>query len=135
MIDVAHDRNHGGTRYRFRAFFTALDGFSRIFRGLFFEGDDFRVRSEEARHFAGQFGIERLIDGRENAAHHQARNYVLGANAQLLGQVFHRDTFCNGDIPRDRRGFIADGHPRGGSIALHRAFFHASRYISLPWSS
>jgi hypothetical protein len=79
-----------------------------IFRSLFFEGDDFGVGSEEARHLAGQFRVERLIDGREHAAHHQARDHILGANAQLLGQVFYRDSFRNRDVPRDRRRLVAD---------------------------
>ena len=56
---------------------------------------------------------------------------VLGANAQLLGQVLHRDSFGNRDIPRDRRRLVADGHARRRSVALHRAFLHPSRHIAL----
>ena len=131
MVDVTHDRDHRRTRDCFRAFFAALGGRVGIFRRLFFEGDDFRLRAEEARHLAGQFRVERLVDGRKHAAHHQPRDYVLGANAQLLGQVLHRDSFCNRDVPRDRRRLVADRHARRRSVALHRAFLHTSRHISL----
>ena len=106
----------------------------RVFRSLLFEGDHFRLRPEEARHFAGQFRIERLIDGGEHAPHHQPRDHILGANAQLLRQIFHRDSFCDRDVARDRRRLVADGHARRRSVALHRAFLHASRHISLSRS-
>ena len=131
VVDVAHDGDHRRTRHGFRAFLAALGGCIRIFRGLFFEGDDFRLRSEEARHFTGQFRVEGLIDGGEYSTHHQTRNHILGANAELLGQVFHRDPFGNGDVARDRRGLVADDHARRRSVALHRAFLHTSRHISL----
>jgi len=58
VIDVAHDGDNGRTRDGFRAFLAALDGGGGIFRGLFLEGDDFGVGSEEARHFAGELGVE-----------------------------------------------------------------------------
>jgi hypothetical protein len=44
-----------------------------------------RLRAEEARHLGRQFGIERLVDGGEDAAAEQARDEILGANVQLLG--------------------------------------------------
>ena len=34
-------------------------------------------------------------------------------------------------FPRDRRRLVADDHARRRSVALHRAFLHASRHISL----
>ena len=131
VIDVAHDGDNGRTRDGFRAFLAALDGGGGIFRGLFLEGDDFGVGSEEARHFAGELGVEGLIDGGEHAANHEARDYILGANAELLGQVFYGNAFRNCDVARDRRGLVADGHARRRSVALHRAFFDSSRHISL----
>ena len=68
MIDVAHDGDYGRTGNGFGAFLAALGGFGCVFCGLLFEGDDFGVGSEEARHFAGEFGVEGLVDGREHAA-------------------------------------------------------------------
>jgi hypothetical protein len=68
---------------------------------LLFEGDDRSFGAEVTRHVGGEIGIERLVDGGEYAARQQAGNEVLGANAQLLSQVFHADTFGNGDGARD----------------------------------
>ena len=74
VVDVAHDRDHRRTRRRLRgAFLSALGGCVDIFRSLLFEGDHFGLGAEEARHLARQFGIERLVDGGENAAPQQAR--------------------------------------------------------------
>ena len=47
-------------------------GLGDFLGGLLFEGDHVGVGTEEARHFAGQFSIERLIDGGEHAASEQA---------------------------------------------------------------
>ncbi len=68
MVDVPHDRNHGRTRHPL-ADYALLAGrsFRNFLGGLLFEGDHIGVGSEEARHLAGQLGIERLIDGGEHA--------------------------------------------------------------------
>ena len=57
-------------------------GCVNFLRGLLFEGDHVGVGAEEARHLAGQFGIERLVDGGEHAARQQARDQVLGADVR-----------------------------------------------------
>ena len=103
--------------------------------GLLFEGDDVGVRSEEARHLAGQFGIERLIDGGENAAEQQARNQVLGANSKLLRQIFDADAFGDGDAARDRLRLVRKRQPRRRRVALHRAFLHPAWNIALSWTA
>ena len=72
---MAHDGNHWRARYAFgrNAFFTC-GSFRNFFCGLLFEGDHIRIRSEEARHLAGQLGVQRLVDGSEHAARQQTRN-------------------------------------------------------------
>ncbi len=83
VIDVAHDGDHGRTCHAFRgsaSFFTGR-GLGDFLGGLLFEGDHVGVSSEEARHLAGQFGVERLVDGGEDAASQQTRDQVLGAKA------------------------------------------------------
>ena len=62
--------------------FLARGGVGDFLGGLLFEGDDVGVGSEEARHLAGQFGVERLVDGGEHAASQQARDQILGAKSQ-----------------------------------------------------
>ena len=88
----------GGRGTRFRTLLAALGRLGGFLGRLLFEGDDFGLGPEEARHLAGQFGVERLVDGGEDAAHHQASNQVLGANAELLRQVLHRDALGDRDV-------------------------------------
>ena len=121
----------GGRETVFGSFFAGFRGFGRILRGLFFEADDFGLSSEEARQFDGKFRIERLVDSRKHAAHDQARNQILGANAKFLRQILYRDTLGDRNAPRDRRRFVVNDHARRRSVALHRAFFYAARNISL----
>ena len=69
VIHVAHDGDHGWTRHTFSGCaFLTCGGVGNFFGGLLFEGDYIRIRSEETRHLAGQFGVERLIDGGKYAA-------------------------------------------------------------------
>ena len=111
--------------------FLAHGGFGNFFGSLFFEGDHVGVSSEEARHLAGQFRIERLIDRGKDAAGQQARDQVLGAKAELFRQIFDADTFRDGDAARDRLRLIGERQPRRRGVALHRAFFHTARYVAL----
>ena len=132
VIDVAHDGDHGRTRHTFGggAFFTR-GGVGDFFRRLFFEGDHVGVGSEEARHFAGQFGVERLVDGGEYAASQQARDQIFGADSELFRQILDADAFRNGDAARDRLRLVGERQPRRRRVALHRAFLHASRNVAL----
>ena len=83
VIDVAHDGDHRRTRHTLRGHtFFACGGFGNFLGSLLFEGDHVGVRSEEARHLAGQFGVERLIDGGEHAAAQQTRDQIFGAKSQ-----------------------------------------------------
>ncbi len=113
--------------------FFARGGFGNFLGGLLFEGDHVGVRSEEARHLAGQFGVERLIDGGEHAAQQQARDQVLGAKSKLFRQIFYADAFGDGDAARDRLRLVGKRQPRRRRVALHRAFLHPARHIALPW--
>ena len=134
VIHVAHDRDHGRTRHAFAGgTFLTSGRIGDFLGGLFFEGDHVGIRSEEARHLAGQFGVERLVDGGEHAASQQARDQILGANSQLLGQVLDADSFRDGDAARDRLRLVRKRQARRRHEALHRAFFYASRNIALPW--
>src|SRR5258708_8421310 len=96
-------------------------------------------RTEEARHLTGQFRVERLVDGGEHTATQQARDQILGANVELLGQIFDADAFGDGDVARDRHRLIRHHHARRRRIALHRAFLHAARNVALAgpasWSA
>ncbi len=131
VIDVAHDGDDGRTGNGFDAFLAGLGGFGGVFRGLLFEGDDFGVGSEEARHFAGEFGVESLIDGGEDAAHDEAGDDIFGANAEFFGEIFNRDALGDGDVFGDGHRLVADDHPRRRSVALHRAFFYTARNVTL----
>ena len=132
VIDVAHDRDHRRTRRDFdRGFFAAASGRVNVFRSLLFERDHVRFGTEEARHFARQFGIERLVYGSENTAPEQARDQILHANVELLRQIFNADAFRDRDIARDRHRLIRHHHARRRRVALHRAFFYATRNIAL----
>ena len=132
VIHVAHDGDYRRTRHAFgwSSFFTR-GGFRNFLRSLLFEGDHIRVRSEETRHLAGQFGVQRLVDGGEHTAHQQAGNQILGAKSQLLSQILDADAFRDGDAARDRLRFVGERQPRRRRVALHRTFLHATRYVAL----
>ena len=102
-----------------------------IFRSLLFERDHVGFGAEEARHFARQFGVERLVHGRENTAAEQARDQIFHADIELLRQIFNADAFRDRDIARDRHRLIRHHHARRRRVALHRAFFYATRNIAL----
>ena len=132
VIHVAHDGDHRRTRHTFRGdAFLARGSFGNFFGGLLFEGDDIGVGAEEARHLAGQFGIERLVDGGEHTAGQQARDQVLGAEPEQFRQIFDADAFRNGDAARDRLRLVRERQPRRRRVALHRAFLHTARHIAL----
>ena len=132
VVDVAHDGDHRGTRNSLGcAFFARTLRRHRVLGQLLFEGDDRRLGAEVTSHIGRQVGIERLVDGGENASCQQARDKVLGANSQLLGQVFHADAFRNRDAPRDGQRLAGKRKPRRRNKALHRAFLHTSRNIAL----
>ena len=90
-----------------------------------------RFRAEEASHLRGQLGVERLVDGGENAAAQQARDQILGANFQLLRQILYADAFRDRDAARDRLRLVRHHHARRRRVALHRAFLHTARNIAL----
>src|SRR5262249_59438884 len=84
--------------------------------------------------FAGQFSIESLIDRGEHAAREQPRDQVLGADVKFFGEIFDTDAFGDGDVPRDRQRLVGEREPGRWNKALHRAFFHTSRNVSLAQS-
>src|SRR5207248_2531357 len=86
---------------------------------------------EEPRHLAGKLGIKRLINGRKNTFCKQASDQVLRTDFQLLREILNADSFGNRDIARDRQRLIGEREPRRWNKALHRAFFHTARNISL----
>ena len=111
--------------------FFAGSASATLFRRLLFEGDHVGFGAEEARHFAGQFGVERLVDGGEHAARQQTRDQIFRANFQLLGQILHADALGDGDVARDRQRLVRKRQPRRRNIALHRAFLHPARNVTL----
>ena len=76
VVDMAHDGDHRRTRRYFNGglFSTGAAGSINIFRSLLFERNHVGFGSEEAGHFTRQFSVERLVDGRKNAATEQTRN-------------------------------------------------------------
>src|SRR5580698_2501943 len=132
VINVAHNRDHGRTRNRFGSCsFIASRAARNILGGLFLEGDDVGICSEEASHFACQFSIECLVDRREDTASQQTPDQVLGANFQFLGEILDADSFGDGNAARDGLRLIRKREPRRRHKALHRAFFYASRNVAL----
>ena len=122
----------GRTRAGFDGtFFTAGGGVGDFLGGLFFEGDDVGLGAEEARHFGGEFGVERLVDGREHAAPEQSCNEIFRADAKLLGEIFYADALGDGDAARDGLRLVGDDHARRRRVALHRAFFDSARNVAL----
>src|SRR5580692_768811 len=133
VVDVTHDRNHRRSRRDLdcRLFPTARGSGVNVFRSLLFERDHIRFSAEEARHFAGQLGVERLVHRRENSASQQARNHILHTNTKLLRQIFYADAFRDRDVARDRHRLIRHHHARRRRVALHRAFFYTTWNIPL----
>ena len=132
VVDVPHDGNHGWPRYSSGTpFFAGTLGWCSVLGQLLFEADDVGRRAEVARHFAGQLGIERLVDSRKYATREQTRDQILGADFKLLGQVFDADAFWNRNTSRDRQRLTRQRQPRRRHEALHRAFLHATRDVTL----
>ena len=102
-----------------------------VLRQLLFEGDDGSLSAEVASHFGGEIGIQRLVDGGENAARQQASDQILRANLQLLRQVLHADAFRNRDGASDGQRLGRKRETRRRNKALHRAFLHATRNVTL----
>ena len=46
-------------------------------------------------------GVERLVDGDEDAAHQQGGDQVLGADFELFGQVLDADALGDRDLAGD----------------------------------
>ena len=132
VVDVTHDGDDRRTRRNFDGgFLSARSGGVDVFRSLLFEADHVGLGAEEARHFAGEFGVERLVDRGENAATEKARDQILRANVELFRQIFNADAFGDRDIARDRHRLIRHHHARWWRVALHRAFFYATRNVAL----
>src|SRR6202008_2068719 len=118
-----------------RGLFTAPGRSVNVLRRLLFESNHVRLGAEEARHFARQFGVECLVDRGENTAAQQARDQIFCANIQLLREILDADALSDGDIARDRHRLIRHHHARRWRVALHRAFFYATRNIALAGPS
>ncbi len=83
VIHVAHDGDHGRALYQV---LRVLGLFHRL-HGFFFVADGGGGCAELARHFGGQLGIERLVDGGEDAAVHQLLHHQRGLHVELLGKL------------------------------------------------
>ena len=109
VIDVAHDGDDRGTRNFELA---GVLGFENFFDGLvgefFFVADDGGAGAELGGHILDHLGVERLVDGDEDAAHEQGGDEVLGADFELLGQVLDADAFGHGDFAGDGQRLIAE---------------------------
>src|SRR6185312_2474847 len=131
MVHVAHDGDHGGTRYSpHRLFGSRFRSYSFLGR-LLFEADDGSLSSEETRHLGSQFRIESLVDSGKYALGQQARDKVLGANPKLLRQILDADALGNGDGASDGQRLVVHRQPRRRHKPLHGAFLHAARYVAL----
>src|SRR3984885_5954550 len=131
MVAVAHDRNHRRTNPGFGGGLFSGGSPLDLFCRLLFERDHVGIGTEEAGHFTRQFRIQRLVDGSEDALRQQTRDQILRTNVQLLRQIFYTDAFGDGDAARDRLGLIRHHHAGWRRVALHRAFLHPARNITL----
>ncbi len=132
MIDVAHDRNHRWARRHLDSgLFPASGGSVNVFRSLLFERDHVGLGAEEACHLTRQFGVERLVNRSENPAAQQSRDQIFRADIQLLRQILNANAFRDRDIARDRHRLIRHHHTRRWRVALHGAFFYATRNVAL----
>src|SRR5690349_8329887 len=128
---MAHNCDSRGPGYSFCCSLFGYRGIGHFLLGLLFETDDVCFRAEEARHFAGEFGVEGLIDSRKHTASEQPRNEVLRANVEFLGKILDADAFGDGDVAGDRHRLVRDHHARWWNVALHRAFFDSTRNVAL----
>ena len=105
VIDVAHDRDHGRAAEQILGLFGDLD----ILHRLFFVRNGRSGSAELARNVGGEFRVESLVDGREDAAIHQLLDDEVGLHVELFGKLLDRDAFGNGDVAIDgrRRGEFA----------------------------
>src|SRR5580658_42564 len=132
MIDVAHDGDNGRARHSAnRTFFASSSSLVSVLGSLLFKRNDVRIRAKEARHLAGQFGIERLVHGCENAASQQTRDHIFYADVELLRQIFYADAFRDRDIARDRKRLVRHHHARRWRVALHGGFFYPAGHGGL----
>ena len=148
VIDVAHDGDHGSARYQI----LGVLGFLHRLHGFDFVADGGGGGAEIARHFGGELGIERLVDGHEDAAVHQLLHHQVGLHVELFGKLLDRDAFGDGDLAADGRrtgfdvaalrpqnllfldalalladGALSPGRPRAGSTGRRRQTrFHAA---------
>ena len=82
--------------------------------------------AELGGHVLDHLGVERLVDGDEDAAHQQRGDQILGADFELLGQVLYADAFGDRDLAGDGQRLVAVLHAAitwRRHKALHRAFF------------
>ena len=131
VIHVAHNRDHRWPRCHLDSGFFSAGSSVDILRCLFLKRDHIRFRPEEAGNFAGQFRVERLIDGGKNAAREQTRDEILSPDFQLLSEILNADSFCDRDVARDGQRLIRHHHTRRWNVALHRAFLHTAWDIPL----
>src|SRR5262249_44495951 len=71
--------------------------------GFFFVADGCSRRAEIARDLGGEIGVERLIDGDEDAAIHQLLHDKRGLYVELFAKLLDGDAFGDGDLAIDRR--------------------------------
>src|SRR5579871_142955 len=132
VVDMAHDGDH------WRAFNQVLRflGLFDLLRGLLLVADLICRRPEVAGEFFGHLRIESLVNGGKDFLFHQLLDHEIGLNAELLGKLFHRETFGHGDFAinwRRGRGLIAPGnrHPQPALFLLHVAMAIACRWLGL----
>ena len=131
VIDVAHDGDYRRTRHQLDGRVLAGCRIRNFFRCLLFEGDDVGIGAEKARHLTGKFRIQTLVDGSEHATRQQPSDQILCAKLKLLRQILNADTFRDRNCPRNRLRLVGERKPRRRSVALHRAFLHPTRNVTL----
>ena len=108
MIDVAHD-GHDRSARQFNVVSVGGDQFFIfLFGNHFLKGNKGDFITKTLAEIDRDVVIERLIDGREDAALKQQRHHVLGLDAQLLREFLHRRAFDDAHRPEltgNRRRF------------------------------
>ena len=125
VVDVAHDGDDGRADDFDQAGGVFEEAFDGLVLDLLFDGDDGGVGAELAGDVLDELGVERLVDGDDDAAQEQRGDEVLTANVELLGEVLDGDALGDGDGPGDGEGLAGDlATPPSAAAAeaLDRAF-------------
>src|SRR5205823_5736208 len=97
--DVTHDSHYRSAADTIVIDFQLLDFVS----GFLFVAHLVGGRSEVASQFFGELYVQSLVDGGENLLVKEALHHDVALDAELLGKLFYRDAFRDGNFAIDGR--------------------------------